>query len=122
MAVISVTYEEPNPTTYKSVGIHYSKGDKEFASGNFVKDWYEMLNFVIQELSETEYGFCYSSSVDHFIMDGAPFDSAILKFYADDTPYLKYRDANILDEDDGIEFFVPRGTVPTWEELKKLYK
>jgi hypothetical protein len=125
MAVIGITYEELTPAKYESVDISYGDGmneEKEFASGNFVKDWYYMRKFMIQNLSDTEHNFCYSSSVDHFIMDGAPFDSAILKFKADNTPYLDYAHDYLLGGDNGIEFFVEKNTQPTWEELKEICK
>jgi hypothetical protein len=68
------------------------------------------------KLSESEFNFCNSSTVDQFIMDDAPFDSAWLKMI-DGKPTLIY------DYEEGrIEFFVPQGTQPTWEELKEMCK
>ena len=67
-----------------------------------------------------------SSSVDHFFMDGAPYESAYLHM-VDDNAVLKYVDTSdpmwVLDDSlNGIEFFVPQGTKPTFEELKELCK
>lgn len=120
MAVIGITYEVPSPTKYKSVYICYDNGmkkEKVFDSGNFVKDWYDLQRFVILELAGKEHGFSFSSSVDNFIIDGAPFDSAYLKFDDNDEPYFDYK-YDIKNE--GIEFFVPKGTQPTWGELKEM--
>jgi hypothetical protein len=51
-------------------------------------------------------------------MDGAPYDSMYLKY--DDTIKKHYL-TKIYDFDEkGIEFFVNKGTEPTWDELKKL--
>ena len=120
MAVIGITYEEPIPSTYENVDIQYGDGMKEkkiFASGDFVRDWWEMRKFMIQNLLDSEHAFCHSSSVDHFIMDGAQFDSAYLRTDDDGKPYFQYE-----WNGEGIEFFVPKGTKPTWGELKELYK
>lgn len=78
-----------------------------------------MRKFTLTEAND-EYHYSKSSSVDHFIMDGAPYDSAYLHF-EDDKPVLKYIDetepnyiytqSKIYDED--IEFFVEANTKPT---------
>ena len=116
MAVIGITYEEPTPSKYEFVDISYGEGmkeKKEFKSGNFVRDWYDMRKFMIQNLLDSEHAFCHSSSVDHFIMDGAPYDSAYLVIDGDKpTLHYEYRE--------GIEFFVSKGTKPTWKELKEI--
>jgi len=117
MAVYGITYEEGTNTGYKLVDISYDnlKKEKKFDSGNFLKDWYDLIKWInFADLNEPVIG---SSSVDHFIMDGAPYDSAYLKIDDDKKPYLSYE----YDyRDEGIEFFVPKGTQPTWEELRKL--
>ena len=120
MAFITINYDDGDGSTYESVEIHYGDNEKKiFASGNFVKDWWDMRKFMIQNLLDSEYAFSCSSSVDHFIMDGAPYDSAYLKTNDEGKPYFAYGNEHC---DDGIEFFVPEGTQPTWDELKELYK
>jgi hypothetical protein len=82
MAVYGINYDEGNEKDlgYKSVDISYDnlKKQKVFDSGNFVKDWYDLVKFMIMELSKTESHFIGSSSTDHFFMDGAKFDEAYL--------------------------------------------
>lgn len=114
MSFTSIDYNEPDPKTYKSVKLSSSFTDnkKVFDSGDFVKDWYNRVKDIIQDNSEP-FHTC-SSSIDHFIMDGAPFDSCRLKFDVDENPYLCY------ESNDGIEFFVKKGTTPTWLELREL--
>jgi hypothetical protein len=131
MAVIGIHYgggnhydEEDNlienPVDYKNVYLHFCGGDKEFVfeSGNFVKDWFEAKKKFL-EFHEEEVSLGSSSSVDHFIMDGAPYDSAYLVFKndEDDTGELTYE-----FDDKGWEMFVPKGTKPTWKELKEMCK
>lgn len=115
MAVIGINYEEPNPAKYESVYLHYGNGEKKvFASGNFVKDWYYTLKFISQNILDCDF-ICNSSSVDHFIMDGALYDSAYLRINDKGKPYFQYE-----WNGKAIEFFVAKGTQPTWKELKKL--
>jgi hypothetical protein len=132
MAVIGINYDEGNEKDlgYKSVYLHYGKDkSKVFDSGNFIKDWWNCRKFMIQDLGDTEQHWSHSSTVDHFIMDGAPYDSAYLHM-VDDKAVLKYVDRTdpqylITQQhiyDGGIEFFVPEGTQPTWEELKETCK
>lgn len=118
MAVISINYNESSKKKdldYKSVRISYSnlKKTKIFNSGSFVKDWYDCNKFVITKLSGKEH-IMHSSTVNHFIMDGAKFDSAYL-IEVEEKPALVYK-----YNDEGIEFFVVKGTKPTWLELRSL--
>lgn len=105
--VISIQYEEPNTNEYKNVKV----GDKIFDSGDFVKDWYDMKKYIIHLPDDQWEPIMCSSSVDHFIMDGAPYDTANL-VEVDGVWDLSY-------ESDGVEFFVPEGKRWSWNELRK---
>ena len=145
MAVISINYgdhKKPNQT-YKHVSISSSRSAKKkvYRSGYFVKDWYMAKRYymLILDKAGNEPMFSQSSSVDHFIMDGAKFTSAYLhmeeELYVDENgvaqkrhnPVLKYFD----DEPDeikkwklidGWEYFVPLNARWTWAELKSYVK
>lgn len=114
---------------YKSVYVHTNtpKGKSKeylFKTGNFIKDWYNAMKFFINDLNDNDPRLSGSSTCDHFIMDGAEFDSAYLHV-VNDKPILKYIDRSVenwylTDVDKGIEFFVKEGTTPTWEELREL--
>jgi hypothetical protein len=121
------------PVKYESVYIHTSNGDIKFDSGDFILDWYNCMKKFYNELVESEGHLSFSSSVDNFIMDGAPYDSAYLHFDENETPYLRYmnrvfeptleqmvEDREIYSK--GIEMFVPENTKPSWEELKEYCK
>lgn len=118
MAVIGIQYKEGSKKknlSYKSVEISYGnnlKKKKVFNSGDFVKDWYDCTKFMITEISDSEH-ILHSSTVNHFIMDGADFDSARLKA-DDETAKLVYKYRP------DIELFVAKGTQPTWNELREL--
>ena len=115
MAYIDVKYRGKDTSlVYEWVKLTTRK-DKEFIfkSGNFVKDWYEAKGKFV-ELAHDELYLTQLSSVDHFIMDGANFDSAWLVWDNDgENPRLVYEFT-----EHGWEMFVPKGTKPTWEELK----
>jgi hypothetical protein len=126
MAVYGINYDEGNRKDlgYKSVDISYGylKKEKVFDSGNFVKDWFDLVKFIIMELSGAEPHFSGSSSVNHFFMDGADelYDEAYL---VDATVDGKLKSVLSYDYDeDAIRFYVPKGTQPTWEELKEMCK
>jgi hypothetical protein len=136
MAVIDINYDEGNEENlgYKSVQVSYGNNEKKiFNSGDFVKDWFDMTKYVITVLYKTESHFIHSSGVDHFIMDGAPYDSAYLHT-VDGKAVLRYinRKKGSLDMDEmianreiyekGIEIFIEENTIPTWEELKERFK
>ena len=108
--VISIQYEEPNTNEYQNVTL----GDKVWDSGDFVKDWFNMTKYMAHLPEEKWEPTMCSSSVDHFIMDGAPYDSAGLR---------EVDGVWVLDYDiEGVEFFVPKGKRWTWEELKNYCK
>lgn len=121
--VIGINYNESSKKKnleYREVTL--SGADEKFNSGDFVKDWFNAIKCYLQKYSNSEF-LSHSSSVNHFIMDGAKYDSTYLCF-KDEVPYLYYLDKSkdnwFLDEniDEGIELFVKEGEKPTWEELK----
>jgi hypothetical protein len=73
MSVISIKYKG-----YKEnlKYIRLSCDDNIYNSGNFVVDWFDVITDYIINNKYTY--ISTSSSVDHFIMDGAPFYSAYL--------------------------------------------
>lgn len=116
MSFTTINYDEPNPKTYKSVEIHdFDDNITKFESGDFVKDWYDLTKFLLTTLIDEPY-HTNSSSVNHFIMDGAEFDSVYLGFDPKNQVSRLYYNHN----DGGVEIFVKKGTKPTWEELRKL--
>lgn len=135
MAVIGISYEGGNyhddfdnlveeAIIYKHVYLYVKNKETTFNSGNFVKDWFDAKKMYL-DIQDKEPYLSASSSCDDFVSDGAKFDSAYLHMEDDDTPVLKYLDKSIdslkqQDIWDGWEFFVPEGTTPTWEELKKM--
>lgn len=118
MAVRGIRYEEGTNAGYEGVYVHYGDNEEKlFNTGNFVKDWFDALKwFILGELSEY---LSNSSTVDHFIMDGAPYDSAYLVTDEQGVSELCYGENwHSL----GYEIFVPEGTQPTWAELKEMCK
>ena len=121
MALVGIEYDEENPGSYKGVKIKYGKREgileTIFKSGNFVKDWYACNKFIMENKIDENEDISYSSSVDHFIMDGAPFESKYLRLVNDKLILGGYEYQN-----PGLEFFVHKGESPVWEELKEYCK
>jgi hypothetical protein len=145
MAVLGINYDgggyvydengEPTdeivPIEYQSVYLSASNEKFEFNSGNFIVDWYNAIKKFYNELDEPH--LSHSSTVDHFIMDGAPYSSAYGHWDGGDIFVLKYMDKNWGDTvegmvkareiyEGGVELFVEDGTTPTFEELKEYVK
>ena len=117
MSFTTINYEEGNQDSYESVEIHdFNDNIKIFDGGDFVKDWWDLMKYLITELTDEPFHTC-SSSVDHFHMDGDNYDSMYLNFREDESPYLSpdYRE-------EAYEFFVPKGTNFTWEQLTEYCK
>lgn len=130
MAIIFVNYEEFSKKKglgYKSVELSLKNDKKIFNTGNFVKDWYNMIKFIVHYDHELESHWTYSSTVDDFMMDGAKYDSAYLHMvndmfmlrYVDKSDENWYEDQKDIFEE-RMEFFVPENTQPTRKELKKM--
>jgi hypothetical protein len=141
MAVIGINYDgggfvydennEPTelmyPIEYKLVYLSTQSEKFEFNSGNFIVDWYHAIKKFYNEVDDIH--LSHSSTVNHFIMDGAPYSSAYL-FWENDLPILKYLkegwadsiesmlEAKQIYDNGGIEMFVEDGIKPTFEELK----
>lgn len=116
MAVISIDYNEPNTKEYMGVGLYVKGEDFNFNTGNFPADWYLANRHFARNYQDEPY-LVHSSSVDHFFMDGADYDTAYL--YVDgDVGALQYE----RDHRERMEFYVEPGTRPTWKELTDLAK
>jgi hypothetical protein len=115
MAFFTINYSGKDKTLkYKSIELHSSKGEMHlFDTGDVIKDWFDMMKHLILNMNDEPY-LTHSSTVDHFFMDGGDelADSAYL--FDGELKYPK----GIFDE--GIEILVPKGTKPTWSELKSL--
>jgi len=121
MAVRSIEYDHSEGSIkYNSVQIHLMIGNREvkvFDTGDFVKDWFNSVKFVLTGGIGEYPVLSDSSSVNHFIMDGASslYDSAWLVLGDEAELVYKYTE-------EGFELFVEGGTKPTWEELKQICK
>lgn len=98
-------------------------GEVEYTSGDFIKDWYDLMLDIYKHQRYDH--IVFSSSLNDFFFDGADYDSAYLAeikpdvwefIYGIDDGNIEYLISN------SIEFFVPNGTKMTWEEYKQAYK
>lgn len=118
MAVIDINYDldKDENITYNLTSISYGislEKKKIFNSGNFIVDWYNCVKHIITKLHNNGELFLFSSSVDHFIMDKAPYDIVYL-INKNDKYFLEYK-----NNGRGLKFFVNKNEKPTWDEFKK---
>jgi hypothetical protein len=116
MACIDIKYDEPDVSTYS--GVEFSDKTTKilfFSDKGFPTDWGKCMKYLITE--DTDKHVSFLSSINHFIFDGAPYDSGFLVENKDTNEWeLLYGEEC---SDLGIEFFVPKGTKPTWTEFKE---
>jgi len=118
MAVYGINYNEGGKPDlgYESVYFFPNHTEKKilFNSGDFVKDWYDLIKHIIQNTEDEP--IAGSSTVDHFFMDGADelYDEAYL--HDDGNGY----DLHYEYMPEIFKFFVLKGTKPTWLELREL--
>ena len=119
MAVISIDYEEYNPTSYNSVRVFIDKNNhKNFDTGDLVKDWYNAIIYS----SDNSYITSFSSTVDHFIHDTELYDVCYLTDYDTSHPRLIFYDDTdswMRVKDTDIMLFVNKDERPTFEEYKE---
>lgn len=109
MTTIKIEY---TPGSYQSVILEKNKDFFiRFASGNFVKDWYRCIRYLMKNVAGEIF---MSTSVDQFLMDFPGYKSAHLTA-KNDRPILVYE-----GDKKGLEFFVPENITPSWEELKTI--
>jgi hypothetical protein len=137
MAVIGINYDGGNEygengdvvsnhMKYNSVYLYINEEEEfVFASGDFIKDWYNAKK-KYGEFIDKEPFLSQSSSCNHFQSDGGHFDCAYLHVI-NEKPVLKYVDTTEPDWvfsqrdvfENGWKFFVKEGEKQTWEELKE---
>ncbi len=112
---LNVNYEEGDQSTYKSIEISdHRKIVAEFDSGCFAVDYIDFLKWMPEDK-----GCNYSSSFDHFFMDGENYYSMLIN--PKTMEKVKYEDVPYEEREDLFEMPAPKH-VRTHEELKKYYK
>ena len=122
MAVYGINYDEGNKKDlgYKSVRIHYGRDkEKVFDSGDFVKDWFDLVFFMVNGLANKESHFIGSSDVDGFFMDGGDDLYDELYLIEKDGENALVDDPSLYDK--CLRFYVPKGERPTWSDFKSKY-
>ncbi len=116
--VISIEYEDGNPQVgEQSVSIFGSlTGDKVFDTGDFVKDWYNAMEFALKNLKKLE-SLSFSSSVYHFVSDGALYEEKYLSVTGEKPELI-----DTQKKEGDILMFIPKGRSMTWKELKTYSK
>ena len=117
---IGIEYDEFSKTVdmgYRYVYIFHKNERINYNSGNLIKDWFDAINYYIDN-SDSE-SLTYSSTVDNFFMDGC-----LKRFSIGYIVHIKGKRTLKYTKkySDNLEFFVPKGTKPTYEELVEYCK
>jgi len=117
MAVISINCEEFTQKNIESVEVylgHQKFGDKKiFDSGNIVKDWARAMKYIITEMPQDEFPVVFSSSVDHFLVDGDEYEMQYLNIVEGKYQLTQKKGKY------GFGHIVRTGSKLSWDELKE---
>ena len=119
MAVLSVNYNEGGDLKYIEASIYHNGESIDYNSGDFVKDWYDLMKFILCGGLENYYHIVFSSSVHHFVDDTGLYDTLYLRPI--DPKSTKWEFTDQYDEN-AFQFFVPKGKRYTWEQYKQLHE
>jgi hypothetical protein len=111
-----VNYEEGDQSTYEELILTNRETEEKtrFHTGNIVIDYINVVKF----LGEMEAGCIWSSSIDHFFMDGTKYDRL----------YVNHDNKVLTGEwteeyEKCIGYFVPiKENITSFEELRAYYK
>ena len=123
MAVISINYDDGTDGGYVDVEIHTDDSVKiPFNTGDFVKDWFDCMKYVITGMLGDYYFLSHSSSVNHWIFDDTEnkYKSMYLRLIDENNDTWELSE-EYSHEKKGIEFFVESDWSGTWKELKEKY-
>ena len=119
MAVISVNYNEGGDLKYLETSIYHNGESIDYDSGDFVKDWYDALKFILCGGLYEEYHIAFSPSVLNFISDTGLYDTLYLRSI--DSEGNSWELIDTYDEL-AFQFFVPKGKRYTWKQFKQLHE
>ena len=118
MALISLNKDNGK---YASLAVTYpddyydGESQKIFDSGDFIKDWYDSIKFLLVDMGLT--GRIYLSELLSDFIEKSPYDKAYL--IVDKKTGESKLVYNKIENDDILDFFVPAGEKPTWNQLRE---
>ena len=117
---LTIDYKEPDQSTYKGIKVRYtniSTMEEEnyfFNTGDFFIDY---LLFK-KSIPKGCYGVNFSSSFDHFFMDGDNYKV----FYVDDLAAKMYKKVNWRELKDLHSYYCSREQYDNWDSLEDAVK
>lgn len=116
---LHVDYDERNQESYRGLDLVINDKAFKFDTGNIIVDWVEHILHIIKTIPKEEIlQLNYSSTVDHFIMDGDLFELVVFK---DDGSIEDPEKINELHHE-GEPLYVINDKIKTFHELKKYYE
>ena len=120
LGFITVDYDEPDSSTYRGLKLSLDKVDHNFNSGNLAKDYNDLMKFL-GTLSDEEFPamLTFSSSYDHFWMDGGA--DKYKEMYVNKD--FRLNELPLNDNEYLFRIIVENSTLPlsNFNEFKQLY-
>lgn len=119
--IVGIVYREPDQSTYEAIQVHRDGSMvASFNSGDPIVDWIDLCKW----LAEIEAcHFMWSSSVDHFFMDGGGYTNLYVDHSNDENVAFTTEQVidNGIDTDELAEYII-NDDIKTFDELKAYYK
>jgi hypothetical protein len=112
---LSVDYEEGDQSIYRGIDVSIGEEKVRFDSGNITVDFINYIKWVADQHFDV---IGYSSSWDHFFMDGEAYKGLHIDHSNENNVVENYGDPRF---EDTIEYPVPL-EINNFEELKAYYK
>ena len=111
----------PRNFEYESVWMNLNgyKVAEQFGTGDFVKDWFIAMNYFISNAQQGDF-VMFGSTVPIFTQHHPEFET---QYLVENNGFLGFVDLPLsfnFRESEKIRFFVPRNTILTWEDLKRI--
>jgi len=125
---LTVDYDDSLQSSYVALILYYGdKKEMRFDTGNPLIDWYDFCKIVFDGEESEKYnmsGVGYSSSVDHWFMDGNEYIEKYLKLNDNDEyDFILTEELNnlSLSELNSLKRCVIQKDMKSFQELKKYY-
>ena len=115
---LNVDYEDGEQSTYKALEVSVDGGeDKIFDSGDITIDYIDYIHWIAEGCT-----VAYSSSWDHFFMDGDKYKTLYVDHSNDENKVItKFNTLSISDINRLMQYPVTKN-ITTFEQLRKYYR
>ena len=124
LGFISVDYDEPNQKSYRGYNVKNGSGGKlRFDTGDFLIDSILLKLFVDSSMKSVCCSFTYSSSFDHFFMDGDDYKEVYVNWDKEGSSFevLDHSNMSIMDLREG-DRVIMKSDMETFDDYISYWK